>query len=118
MSFRKTLLLLAGALSLGTALASDLDFTLVNKTGRSFEAVYLSASDDPDWDGNLLPNGKVLAANGKLAVKFEPTAKAATWDLKVVDSDGLAVIFKNVNLAGADIVSLTGRDGEYRAEVE
>ena len=42
--------------------ASDLDFTLINETPRSFEGIYITASENKDWDANLLLNGKVLAA--------------------------------------------------------
>ncbi len=98
-----------GLLSLGCACASDLDFTIVSQTSRSFEAIYISASDDPDWDGNLLSNQQTLAEGGKLAVKFDETEESETWDLKVVDSDGVTVTFKDVNLAEVDIVTLNGR---------
>ena len=37
-------------LSVANALANDLDFTLVNQTGRSFEGLYITASDNKDWD--------------------------------------------------------------------
>ena len=53
-------------LSIANVFASDLDFTLVNKTARSFEGVYITDSDNKDWDANLLLNGKVLAAGGKI----------------------------------------------------
>lgn len=49
-------------LSLANAFAADLDFTLVNQTARSFEGVYITTSDNKDWDANLLLDGKVLAA--------------------------------------------------------
>ena len=52
-------------LSVADALANDLDFTLVNQTGRSFEGLYITASDNKDWDANLLLDGKVLAAGEK-----------------------------------------------------
>lgn len=114
----KFLLLFCALLGLGNAAASDLDFTLVNHTGRSFEAVYLTASDNKDWDGNLLPDGKVLAAGEKLAVKFDPKAKSATWDLNVVDADGVAVTFDAMKLPGADTVTLKVVGGKITAEIE
>jgi len=52
-------------LSVAIAFASDFDFTLVNQTGRSFEGLYITASDNKDWDANLLLDGKVLAAGEK-----------------------------------------------------
>ena len=46
-------------------IASDLDFMLINKTARSFEGVYITASDNKDWDANILRDGKVLATGGR-----------------------------------------------------
>ena len=57
-------------LSIANAFANDLDFTLVNQTGRSFEGLYITASDDKDWDANILLDGKVLTAGGKIQVRF------------------------------------------------
>ena len=114
----KFLLLLCAALGLGNAAASDLDFTLVNHTNRSFEGLYLTASTNKDWDGNLLPEGRTLAAGGKLAVKFDAKSKASAWDLNIVDADGIAVAFDHLKLSGASVVTLEVVDGRITAEVE
>jgi hypothetical protein len=102
----------------GSALASDLDFLLVNGTGRSFEAVYISAADNKDWDGNLLANGKTLQAGGKLTVKFPGDPKKEVWDINVVDDEGLVVRFEGVKLSGADQITLTEKNGKVTASVE
>lgn len=101
-----------------TACASDLDFILSNQTGRSFEAIYISASDNKDWDGNILPNGKVLAAGDKLSVKFPNNPKETDWDINVVDDEGLIVRFEGVHLSGADKLTLVEKNGAVTAEVE
>ncbi len=101
-----------------TVVASDLNFTLVNETGLSFEAVYVSASDDKDWDGNLLKGDAVLAEKGQLVVKFATAETAKVWDMNVVDADGVAIRFEKVNLAGADTVTLRNVDGKVIAEVK
>ena len=62
MRFRLFFFILLG---IANAFASDLDFTLVNQTARSFEGLYVTASDNKDWDANLLLDGKVLAAGGR-----------------------------------------------------
>ncbi len=113
----KTLLLFLLSLA-GSAFASDLDFVLSNKTGRSFEAVYVSAVDNKDWDGNILPNGKALEAGGRIAVKFPGDSKQRNWDVNIVDDEGLVVRFEGVKLAGADQVTLVEKDGTITAEVE
>ncbi len=101
-----------------SALASDLDFTLVNKTKRSFEAVYVSTVGNKDWDGNLLADGKALAAGGQISIKFERREKAPAWDIDVVDSDGLAVRFDRVKLADVETVTLKEIAGKITAVIE
>jgi hypothetical protein len=116
MKFRFFLFILF--LSIANAFASDLDFTLVNQTGRSFEGLYITASDNKDWDANLLLNGKVLAAGEKIRVRFKSDAKSDTWDFNLVDNEGLSVTFKKVNLTGVDIITLKDVNGKITAEVE
>jgi hypothetical protein len=105
-------------LNVANALANDLDFTLVNETGRSFEGLYITASDNKDWDANLLLNGKVLAAGGKIQVRFKNDAKSQTWDFNLVDDEGLSVTFDKVKLTGVDTVTLKDVNGKITAEIE
>jgi hypothetical protein len=115
MKFRFLLLILLG---IANAFANDLDFTLVNETARSFEGLYITASDNKDWDANLLLNGKVLAAGGKIQVRFKNDAKSATWDFNLVDDEGLSVTFDKVRLTGVDTVTLKDINGTITAEIE
>ena len=105
-------------LSVASAFANDLDFTLVNETGRSFEGLYITASDNKDWDANILLDGNVLAAGGKISVRFKNDAKSETWDFNLVDDEGLSVTFDKVQLAGVDTVTLKDVNGHITAEVE
>ena len=116
MKFRFFLLILL--LSVANAFASDLDFTLVNQTARSFEGLYITASDNKDWDANLLLDGKVLAAGGKIQVRFKSDARSEIWDLNLVDDEGLSVTFDKVKLAGVDTVTLKDVNGKITAEIE
>ena len=116
MKFRFFLFILL--LSITNAFASDHDFTLVNQTARSFEGLYITAADNKDWDANLLLNGKVLAAGGKIRVRFKTDAKSDTWDFNLVDDEGLSVTFKKVKLAGVDTVTLKDVNGTFTAEIE
>src|SRR6266516_6523600 len=116
MKFRCFLFILV--LSVANAFASDLDFTLVNQTGRSFEGVYITDSQSKDWDANLLLDGKVLAAGGKIRVRFKNDAKSETWDFNLVDDEGLSVTFNHVKLAGVDTVTLKDVNGKITAEIE
>src|SRR5258705_11691410 len=103
MKFRFFLFILF--LSVVNAFASDLDFTLVNQTARSFEGLYITASDNKDWDANLLLDGKVLAAGRKIQVRFKNDARSEIWDLNLVDDVGLSVAAANVTLPGVDTVT-------------
>ena len=105
-------------LSVANAFASDLDFTLVNQTARSFEGLYITASDNKDWDANLLLNEKVLAAGGNIQVRFKNDAKSETWDFNLVDDEGLSVTFDKVKLADVDTVTLKDVNGKITAEIE
>ena len=116
MKFRLLLLLLF--LSVANAFTSDLDFTLVNQTGRSFEGLYITAADNNDWDANLLLDGKVLAAGEKVRVRFKSDAKSEFWDFNLVDDEGLSVTFNKVDLAGVDTVTLKDVHGKITAEIE
>ena len=115
MKFRAFLLII---LSIVNAVASDLDFTLVNQTSRSFEGLYITVSDNKDWDANLLLDGKVLAAGGKIQVRFKNDAQSETWDFNLVDDEGLSVTLDKVKLAGVDTVTLKDINGTITAEIE
>jgi hypothetical protein len=105
-------------LSVGSAFANNLNFTLVNQTGRSFEGLYITSTDNKDWDANLLLNGKVLVAGGKIRVRFNHDAKSDTWDFNLVDDEGLSVTFEKVRLKGVDTVTLKDVNGKITAEIE
>ena len=116
MKFRFFLFILL--LSVVNAFASDLDFTLVNQTARSFEGLCITASDNKDWDANILLDGKVLGAGEKIQVRFKNDAKSETWDFNLVDDEGLSVTFDKVKLAGVDTVTLKDVNGKITAEIE
>jgi hypothetical protein len=115
MKFPFFLLILLGV---ANTWASDLDFTLINETTRSFEGVYITASENKDWDANLLLDGKLLAAAAKIDVRFRRDAKSETWDLNLVDDQGLSVTFDDVNLNNVDTITLKDVNGRITAEIE
>ena len=116
MKFRSFLFILL--LSVANAFAADHEFTLVNQTGRSFEGLYITASDNKDWDANILLGERVLAAGGTIQVRFKNDAKTETWDFNLVDDEGLSVTFDKVNLADVDTVTLKDVNGQITAEIE
>ena len=116
MKFRFFLVILL--FSIANAFAYDLDFTLVNQTARSFEGLYITASDNKDWDANILLDGKVLSARGSIQVRFKNDTKSETWDFNLVDDEGLSVTFEKVKLAGVDTVTVKDVNGQITAEIE
>jgi hypothetical protein len=115
MRFRVFLFIL---LSIGNLIASDLDFTLVNQTSRSFEGLYITASNKGDWNANILLDGKVLAVWGKIRVHFRSDEKSEAWDFNLVDDEGLSVTLDKVRLADVDTVTLKDVNGKITAEIE
>jgi hypothetical protein len=69
-------------------------------------------------DANLLLNGKVLAAGGKIRVRFKRDANSETRDFNLVNDEGLSVTFDHVKLAGVDTVTLKNVNGKITAEIE
>ena len=65
-----------------------------------------------------LLNGKVLAAAGKIEVRFKRDAKSETWDLNLVDDQGLSVTFDHVKLTNVDTITLKDVNGKITAEIE
>ena len=90
----------------------------MNQTARSFEGLYITASDNKDWDANLLLNGEVLSAGEKIQVRFKRDAKSEFWDFNLVDDEGLSVTFNKVDLVGVDTVTLKDVNGQITAEIE
>ena len=68
---------------------SELDFTLVNKTGYAIKEVYIAPSTQEAWeetDKNVLPRS--LKDEESVDITFHPKATAPKWDLKIVWADG------------------------------
>jgi len=80
-------LVLALALIGGQAMAGDQDFTLINKTGYTIQAVYVSPTSSNAWEEDVL--GQDVLANGqRVNIKFSRNTSACKWDLKVDWDDG------------------------------
>jgi hypothetical protein len=59
----------------------------------------------------------VLAAGGKIRVRFKSEAKSEAWDFNLVDDEGLSVTFDHIKLAG-ETVTLKNVNGKITAEIE
>lgn len=84
---------LALAMMLGAAASglaeSNLDFTIVNKTGYAIKEIYIAPSSQEEWtdeDKNVLPRS--LKDEESVDITFSPKATAPKWDLKIVWVDG------------------------------
>lgn len=98
---------------------SVLGFTLLNLTGSTLRAVYISPSDSARWEENVL-GGDVLADGGAITVRFNPEEKAALWDLRV-ETTRRSAEWKGLVLRGASNVTLfISQEGEkpFVAEIE
>lgn len=98
--------------------AGSQDFTLVNKTGLEITELYISPSASDDWEEDVL-GVDTLEDGASVDITFSPKTKAATWDLKIVDADGDAVVWTKLRLN--DISKLTlrySKDGTPTADVE
>jgi hypothetical protein len=60
----------------------------------------------------------VLAAGGSIQVRFKNDPNSETWDLTLVDDEGLSVTFDKVRLAGIDTVTLKDVNGQITTEIE
>lgn len=63
---------------------SDLDFTIVNKTGYDIKGLYIGPSGTGDWtkDDEVL-HGKTFKNGASLDIEFHPRATAEKWDIMV-----------------------------------
>src|SRR5688572_24447039 len=80
-------------------------FDLVNFTGSTFRAVYLSPGDSSGWEENIL--GKdTLDDGGTVDIHFVADEAPALWDLKVVATSGYYAEWKGLDLRGVSRVTL------------
>lgn len=91
-----------------TALPEDakgaLDFSLINYTGTSLRAIYLSPSDSTGWEENVIGSDN-LDDGDTLSIRFNPQERAGLWDLKIEGVDGHFAEWQRLNLR--DISSMT-----------
>ena len=85
--------------------ANNLDFALINFTGTSLHAVYISSSDSTGWEENILA-GVDLADGDRIDVRFNPAESAALWDIRVEGVDGRYAEWKSINLRDVSRITL------------
>jgi hypothetical protein len=103
--------------SRGTLTGSDanktsrpaLDFTLVNVTGSTLHAIYVSPHDSAGWEENVLGRDELLDSE-TVEIRFNPEEKSLVWDIRAEDGNGTNAEWKNLNLR--DISKITLRLGQ------
>jgi hypothetical protein len=85
--------------------AGELGFDLVNFTGSTLRAVYISSSESKGWEENIF--GESEMPDGVTTdIRFSPEEKSALWDIRIESTDGHYTEWKNLNLRGASRITL------------
>lgn len=93
------------------AAEGDLDFTLVNKTGKILDQVYVGPTSSEEW-GNDIMGKDVVGEDESVSIKFHPKATAKHWDLKIVFQDGSSSVWTNFDLTTIDEITVSFQDGK------
>ncbi len=100
-----------------SAIAGEQDFTIVNATGHTIDALYVSPSASDDWEEDIL--GQATLADGQSAtIKFGRAAKAAKWDIKIVDEDKKEIEWKGFDLPKINKITLHYKGDSATADYE
>lgn len=87
------------------AFAGSQDFSIVNATGYNLKHIYVSESNNDNWDEDIL--GRDLLNDGEeLEVSFDRDENTCKWDLKVIYEDSESAIWNGLNLCQVSKVTL------------
>jgi len=87
------------------ATAIALGFDLVNYTGSTLRAVYISPSDSKGWEENVL--GKDELADGETVdIRFSSEEKVIRWDIRVESADEHYAEWKGLDLRDVSRITL------------
>jgi len=89
----------------GSALASDADFKLVNRTGYQIDSVFVSPHASKSWGKDII-GSDVLAAGNSVEISFPHGGSACNFDIKVAYKDGDTAEWGNVDLCQYETISL------------
>jgi len=82
---------------------SQLDFRLVNFSGIPLNAIYISPSQSPGWEENII-DGTRLEDGDSIKIRFSQEEQTTLWDLRVVGVNDRQADWKG--LALKDITTL------------
>jgi hypothetical protein len=96
---------------------SNLDFTIINNTGKIIHHMYCSGHDDEQWGDDVL--GRDVLNDGESAeVKFSEGTEAATYDIKLEFEDKTTGVWRNFDLKTISKITATYKDGKPWAKWE
>lgn len=107
-------------LTLGCAaavFAGDQDFTLVNQTGLTIMEFYCSPTSTNEWEEDVL-GADTLASGDSLQISFSRGEEACSWDLKIKDEDSDEIVWMEIDLCQAAVITLYYENGTPTAEIE
>ena len=109
---------LAAFLALGADLAaSEQIFTLVNATGLSITRVELTPAGLERWADHVLDVER-LPTGGRSEVLFISAEDHCLWDLRLKNSRGQTLYWREVDLCAFETITLHVRDGKTWATGE
>ena len=94
-----------------------LNFKVVNFTGMTLQAIYVSSHESTSWEENVLGQDELFDSE-TMEINFNPEEKAGTWDIRVEDNNGNNAQLKNLNLREISRITLRVTHGEVVAEAE
>jgi hypothetical protein len=116
--FRSLLLVAVATLLLAPAVfAGSQDFTLHNETGVDIHQLFVSPATTQDWEEDVL-GVDILKDGAAVAIKFSPEHQAETWDLMVVDGEGVNITWAGLDLTKISSITLYFEDGVPTADLE
>ncbi len=110
---------LAMTLAVTASAQGDQDFTVVNATGVEIHELYVSPHSADDWQEDIL--GRDTLASGEFVdIVFSRKEKIKMWDLRIVDGEGNAIEWENLNLLEISKVTLhyNKKTGKAWADIE
>lgn len=87
------------------------DFTLINKTGKVLEEVYVGPTASEEWGDDVMGQDTV-PEDASVHISFSPKAKADHWDLKIVFEDGSSSVWTNFDLTTIEEITVSYKDGK------
>ena len=90
--------------------ASNLDFTIHNKTGKIIHHMYCTGHDETNWGEDVLGRD-VLGDDESAEVKFSEGEESATYDIKLEFDDKSTGVWKNFDLKTITKITVTYKSG-------